>query len=287
MEDNEKNLKVDVSLGFKHPFLKKVSNGFKSFDTSFVRILRRNRHFFKQVLKLLVGILFMVLLGLIVYSSVDGYKKQIIEKKERMLRRHLNTQLNDFDNPDSICFAAIKVFRGHLYIDENHSIDLYPYEDNAISNLTELAENNYVEAQFILGQYYSGYNFSLNQISSNPQVFNYEKSAYWYLQAAKRGHRIAMNNLGNMYQQGIGVKQNLEKALYWYRKATMCKDAYGALNLGDLFRDGIRVKIDPLDVFSDYKDVLIANIDSAKYYWKLADERGCPVAKERLQKVYD
>ena len=40
----------------------------------------------------------------------------------------------------------------------------------------------------------------------------------WLRQAADRGNALAMNNLGFMYQNGLGVEQDYEEAVRWYRQ---------------------------------------------------------------------
>ena len=37
--------------------------------------------------------------------------------------------------------------------------------------------------------------------------------------AVEQGHVTAQNNLGEMYDRGLGIPQDYAKALMWYRKA--------------------------------------------------------------------
>ncbi|MBK9013837.1 MAG: sel1 repeat family protein [Saprospiraceae bacterium] len=48
---------------------------------------------------------------------------------------------------------------------------------------------------------------------------NYEKAVEWYTMSAKQGYLEAQNNLGLMYQQGLGVKQDYNIAFKWFIKA--------------------------------------------------------------------
>src|SRR5215469_350970 len=41
----------------------------------------------------------------------------------------------------------------------------------------------------------------------------------YYLDAADRGHAGAMNDLGGVFEYGVGVPKNLPTALLWYEKA--------------------------------------------------------------------
>jgi TPR repeat protein len=45
------------------------------------------------------------------------------------------------------------------------------------------------------------------------------KAYKWYMKAAKRGDPMAQNNLGVLYTEGTGIKQDYKKAIKWYTKA--------------------------------------------------------------------
>jgi len=48
---------------------------------------------------------------------------------------------------------------------------------------------------------------------------NYEAAALWFERAAQQGHKGAQFNLGTLYEAGNGVAQDRVQALNWYRKA--------------------------------------------------------------------
>ena len=48
---------------------------------------------------------------------------------------------------------------------------------------------------------------------------NMEKAVEWYQKAAEQGNINAMNELANMYENGLGVDQDEEKAAEWHAKA--------------------------------------------------------------------
>lgn len=48
---------------------------------------------------------------------------------------------------------------------------------------------------------------------------NYEAAAIWYQQAADQGHSAALLNLGTLYEQGLGVPRDKLKALNLYRQS--------------------------------------------------------------------
>ena len=48
---------------------------------------------------------------------------------------------------------------------------------------------------------------------------NYVEAAKWFKLAAEQDDPVAMDYLGEMYEKGWGVPQNIEEAIRWYRKA--------------------------------------------------------------------
>lgn len=76
----------------------------------------------------------------------------------------------------------------------------------------ELIQNpNNAELQFYLGMAYD-----LEQ--------NYQKAFEWYTKSANQGDAEAQYNLGTMYHNGRGVKQDLNTAKQWLTKA--CENGY-------------------------------------------------------------
>jgi hypothetical protein len=163
----------------------------------------------------------------------------------------------------------------------------------------------------MLAVLYHGYEFDRERWNrqndgsyrSNPN-FNYERAAYWYLQSARQGNDDAMNNLANLYYDGNGVEQDYDKAVYWKKLSAEKGNDLAQLLLGDYYRDGIKEqdgtvwRKDP-DCYwcnythecSDhtvphYRQILVANIDSAKYWWHKSAAQGNETAKERLEKIY-
>ena len=48
---------------------------------------------------------------------------------------------------------------------------------------------------------------------------NYSEAIKWYRKSAEQGYAQAQRNLGNMYYNGYGVKQDYSEAVKWFRKA--------------------------------------------------------------------
>ena len=64
------------------------------------------------------------------------------------------------------------------------------------------------------------------------------------LQAAGQGYAKAQFNLGLMYYNGRGVRQDYTKAVQWYRKAAEQGDAKAQSNLGVMYDNGQGVRQD-------------------------------------------
>ncbi|HHF6601734.1 TPA: tetratricopeptide repeat protein [Haemophilus influenzae] len=61
---------------------------------------------------------------------------------------------------------------------------------------------------------------------------------------AAQGHAKAQNSLGNMYNDGKGVKQDYAEAIKWYQKAAEQDYAKAQFNLGTMYHNGEGVKRD-------------------------------------------
>ena len=67
---------------------------------------------------------------------------------------------------------------------------------------------------------------------------NYSEAAYWYEEAAKRGHAEAFNNLGVLYREGRGVEQNFQRAFVCFSRAAEKGLSSAQYNLGLLYDRG-------------------------------------------------
>ena len=84
---------------------------------------------------------------------------------------------------------------------------------------------------------------------------------------AEQGNAGAQNNLGIIYQEGLGVPQNYAEAVKWYRKAAEKGNANAQLLISVMYANGQGVP-------QDYKE-------AAKWYRKAA-EQGIPEAQYNL-----
>ncbi|HHF3870996.1 TPA: tetratricopeptide repeat protein, partial [Haemophilus influenzae] len=76
---------------------------------------------------------------------------------------------------------------------------------------------------------------------------DYFKAVNWYRKAAEQGHADAQLNLGYMYEKGRGVKQDDFEAVKWYRQAAEQGHADAQFNLGNMYAKGLGVKQDDVE----------------------------------------
>jgi TPR repeat protein/CHAT domain-containing protein len=101
--------------------------------------------------------------------------------------------------------------------------------NNVISKLLEIIDTN-PKAQSTLGIiYYSGL---------AGQNRNYEEAIKLFRRAAERNDALAQNNLGVMYEHGIGIKRDYAEAIKWYRKAAEHNISVAQTNLGLIYENG-------------------------------------------------
>lgn len=75
---------------------------------------------------------------------------------------------------------------------------------------------------------------------------------------------VVLNDIGTIFQEGVGVEKDGEKAVYWYRQAILRGEKYYApVNLGDIYRKGCgNVGISLQDAF----DAFMLSDDPYAYY---------------------
>ncbi len=101
---------------------------------------------------------------------------------------------------------------------------------------------------------------------------DYKQASVWYRKAAEQGNASAQNNLGVMYVNGHGVAQDYKQASVWYRKAAEQGNASAQNNLGVMYDNG-------LGVARDYKQ--------AVSWYRKAAEQGNATAQNNLGVMYE
>ena len=88
------------------------------------------------------------------------------------------------------------------------------------------------EAQFYLGEYYSGYE-------------RYDLAEKYWLMAAENGFVAAWSGLGDIYSFDESLKRDYKKAFEFYSKGAELDNLYCKYRIAEMYRDGLFVKADP------------------------------------------
>ena len=74
---------------------------------------------------------------------------------------------------------------------------------------------------------------------------DFQTAAQHLEKAAKDGHPLAQSDLGSLYYEGKGVRQDYTKATKWFLEAALQGDAYAQKKLGNAYALGHGVQKDP------------------------------------------
>jgi uncharacterized protein len=86
-----------------------------------------------------------------------------------------------------------------------------------------------------------------------------------WMAAAQAGDVEAQNNVGEIYERGLGTEPNYEAALIWYQKAADQGHAAALFNLGTLYEQGKGVAPDKLKALNLYRQAWGLPEDSVIY----------------------
>lgn len=86
-----------------------------------------------------------------------------------------------------------------------------------------------------------------------------------WMATAEAGDAGAQNNVGEIYERGLGTEPNYEAALIWYRKAADQGHAPALFNLGTLYEQGKGVSPDKLKALNLYRQAWGLPEDSVIY----------------------
>jgi hypothetical protein len=112
--------------------------------------------------------------------------------------------------PDPMAEAKTQTEMAINYLTGKGGVPANP--DMALSLLRQAAGRDYAEAQFWLGEAYSG---GLG-VEANPT-----RAFSWYAQAAQLGHPLAQMKLSTLYMLGKGTRFDIQKAYEWLEIARL------------------------------------------------------------------
>lgn len=306
---------VDVSKHWLSIILNFVKKAFCWLIHVIKILLRGIFKFFKRIWKYLLGV---IILGALIggcFALHDYYtntyepeqaaekiRKEFKEAPEGSSLKILYAErLLEKDRDWSL--EGLPIYKNHLLLD---------LRQDAFEVIEQAAYNGNAECQCLLGHIYL-----FAQESYTYGKYDYEKSTYWYKEAANNGNIIAYNNLGLAYKEGRGVEVDMRKAVEWLKKGAEAGNDYAQANYGDLFMEGVKIKVGThketkttseykserireywdyargqmmyvyCETVDDYETLVPEDIEQAKSWWQKAAAQGNKHAKERLQKVYN
>ena len=86
---------------------------------------------------------------------------------------------------------------------------------------------------------------------------------------ADDGNGYAMRQLGNLYNEGRGVKQDYKTAIDWFGRAAKASDTYAMCNLGYIYYYGRGAEVDFLKAYKCFAEA--AFMKNANAMYKLGD----------------
>jgi TPR repeat protein len=109
-----------------------------------------------------------------------------------------------------------------------------------------------------------------------PRV-DYAEAIRWWKEAARRGYAVSMNNLGLAYANGHGVKQDYRQALRWWEMAAEQGNAWAMNSIGDSYENGLGVEQDYKQALEWYRRAAEAGDALAMYNLGNFHEKGLAV----------
>ncbi len=245
---------------------------------------------------ILIAVWLLVLLGFWLYGL------HLASEWTKEDERREAVALKDITKADGIARELFKESAENVHLYNKSCLEKCSFNhiERGIAILRNAAEKGNADAQFTLGAIYAGGRYDAKEpyFMSPNDKFSYtmlgggidlKRAAYWYTLAAKQGHIMALNNLGQAYREGAGVEQDLVKATELIKNAAEQGSPLAQLSYGDMFRDGevcFRVVTDSIKGEAFIINAK-PNIRLAKEWWTKALKSGNEKAKERLEQVYE
>jgi len=102
-------------------------------------------------------------------------------------------------------------------------------------------------------------------VQGAPQRVQPEVAFALMVAEAEKGNAGAMLNLGNFYEQGVGIGRNYTKAMTWYEKAAKAGQAEGYYNLGVCYDIGMGATADAAKALQNYQQAADMGMALAMY----------------------
>ncbi|KAI8884902.1 HCP-like protein [Backusella circina FSU 941] len=138
--------------------------------------------------------------------------------------------------------------------DFDYYVSLAVHDMKEFKDILSAAEYGNTEAMYQLGYQY--------RLKGNKD--NYEKSIYWYQQAAAQNYPDAFNDLGYIYLEGLTEVQDYERAMFYFRQASALKSSTAQYNLGHMFMNGLGVPINYKQAIKWYRKAAVKGYAKAQ-----------------------
>lgn len=161
--------------------------------------------------------------------NLEIYRKEI-ESLRKEFKQANNAEKQNITNKyryrvDQI-FLSDMAMKGYNFFLQGEFEDAVYWSRKAAKHGQPVAQSNlaamYDKGQGVKQNYKTAvfwYREAANQGFPGAQLKSDEIAVKWYRKTAEKGHPAAQNNLGELYNEGRGVKQSYKTAKEWYKKA--------------------------------------------------------------------
>ncbi len=130
--------------------------------------------------------------------------------------------------------------------------------EDAVDELILKAEENDINAQVMLHDHY----YDLEK---------YEEALFWAREAAKLGDAFAQNNLGFMYDNGLGTEENKKLAYQWFLKASEQNQVNALTTIASYYLNGDVVSQNYVKAFKFYKKAANMRFEDSAWFKIFSD----------------
>ncbi len=153
--------------------------------------------------------------------------------------------------------------RGRAFFPRNHDM-AHEKAVKCIGQVREMAETGDVMAMYLMGSEYT------EGISGVP--IDHRKSLDWYLRAAEKGHETSLNNIGLLYEYGLGVERDSARAMEYFRHGASLHEGSAMFNLAVMLAEGIGCVPDLGEALTWYKKAAsigeVRSMNNLSYYYR-------------------
>lgn len=183
----------------------------------------------------------------------------------------------------ALLWALSAFFAGAAAADYKKGLDAYNNGDFATAYSEWLASAKTGDK---LAQHGLGFLFELRKgIPEMPEAKSLAQAVEWYQAASTQGVAAAQTNLGLMFAQGRGVKQNYDEARKLWEQAAVSGHPMAQFNLGLLYLQGLAGTPDERKASQYFLQAARQNVPDAQYALGTMYLAGRGVTKDRDEAV--